>query len=57
MLVQRAALDRDIGPQCHQRRIQTRGAVDDNEFPRLQATFDQIVEERSSGCLALPPMF
>src|ERR1700732_1699429 len=52
MLVHRAALNRDIGPQHSQRRIQPRGAVDDDEFRRLQATFDKIVEERSPGCLA-----
>ena len=52
MLVHRAALNRDIGPQHSQRRIQPRGAVDDDEFRRLQATFDKIVEEHSPGCLA-----
>jgi hypothetical protein len=42
-LVHRVALNRDIGPQRSQRRIQPRGAVDDDEFRRLQATFDKIV--------------
>ena len=53
MLVNRAALDRRIRPQLGQRRLEARGAVDDDELRRLQATGVEIVEERSPRRLAL----
>jgi hypothetical protein len=53
LLMHGAALDRNIGPQRRQRLLQAGRAVDDDEFRRLQAAFDQIVEQRPPGRLSL----
>ena len=53
MLVDRAALDRRIRPQLGQRRLEARGAIDDDERRRLQAPGVEIVEERPPRRLAL----
>ena len=55
MLMHRAALNRHVGPERGERLLGGR-AVDHDEFRRLQATFDQIVEERPPGLLLSPPM-
>ena len=49
----RAALNRHVGPERGERLLEAGRAVDDDEFRRLQATFDQIVEERPPGLLTL----
>jgi hypothetical protein len=41
MLMYRAALNRDVGPQCGKGFLEAGRAVDDGEFRRLQATFDK----------------
>jgi hypothetical protein len=44
MLMDRAALNRDFGPQCSKGFLEAGRAVDDGEFRRLQATFDKVIE-------------
>jgi hypothetical protein len=44
MLMDRAALNRDVGPQCSKGFLEAGRAVDDGEFRRLQATFDKVIE-------------
>jgi len=41
----RAALNRDVGPQCGKGFLEAGRAVDDGEFRRLQATFDKVIEK------------
>ena len=53
MLVNRAALCRDVRPQRRERLLQTGRAVDDQELGRLQPAGDEIVEQRPPGGLAL----
>ncbi len=44
MLMHRAALNRDVGPQCGKGFLEAGRAVDDDKFRRLQAMFDEFVE-------------
>ena len=53
MLVNRAALNQNIRPK----RGKAGSAIDDDEFRRLQATFNEIIEQRPSGGFAFAPMF
>jgi len=53
VLVNRAALCRDVRPQRCERLLQTGRAVDDQELGRLQPAGDEIVEQRPPGGLAL----
>ena len=54
MLVDRAALNRHIGPERRQRLVQAGTAVDDDEFRRLQAARDQVVQQSPPSRFALP---
>jgi len=47
------ALDRHVAPERGKSVLETRCAIDNDEFRRLQAAVDQIVEERPPGRLAL----
>jgi hypothetical protein len=47
-----ATLNRRLGPERGERLLETRRAVDDDEFRRLQSTFDEIVEECPPGGFA-----
>ena len=52
MLVNRAALDRRVGPQRSQRPFQARRAVGDDQLRRPQPPLAEIVEQRAPGGLA-----
>ena len=54
MLVHRAALDRHVAPERGKGFLETSRAIDNDEFRRLQAAIDEIVEERPPSRLALP---
>jgi hypothetical protein len=54
VLMNRAALDQHAAPERGKSFIETRRAIDNDEFGRLQAPIDEIVEKRPLGRLALP---
>ena len=54
VLMNRAALDQHAAPKRGKSFLETRRAIDNDEFGRLQATIDEIVEKRPPGCFALP---
>ena len=57
MLVHGAALDsHGVGPQRRHRLFEARRAVDDDQLRRSQSAPDEIVEQRTPGRLAFPPM-
>ena len=59
MLVHRTALDRNVRPERRQGRVEAGTAIDDDQFRRLQAPLDEIVEQRPPGRFASlsPPIF
>src|SRR5919202_349834 len=54
VLVNRAALERNIGPQRRKCFLQAGGPIHDDELGCLQATGREIVEQRAPSRLALP---
>src|ERR1700751_4798657 len=52
MLVNRAALDQNIRPKRGERFLKAGSAIGDDELRRLQAAFDEIIEERPPGSFA-----
>ena len=54
VLVHRAALNRRLGPERCERPIKAGTAIDDNEFRRLHAARDQVVQQRPPSRFALP---
>src|ERR1700757_2511658 len=52
MLVNRAALDKNIRPKRGERFLKAGSAIGDDELRRLQAAFDEIIEERPPGSFA-----
>ena len=57
LLVNRAALDRDIGHEAGQRRLRPFAAVEDHQLRRLQPAGDQIIQHGApSGFRADSPM-
>ncbi len=54
MLVNRAALERNGGPERRESLRHTRCAVDNEQVRRWQATGDQVVDQRAPGRLAFP---
>jgi hypothetical protein len=46
MFMNCAALDQGVQPQCSQRFLKAWSAIDDDEFRRAEAAFDEIIEKR-----------
>ena len=52
MLMHRAALDRDAGPERGEGFLEAGRAVDDGELGPAQATFVKVIEKRPPGGFA-----
>src|ERR1700745_610131 len=52
MLVNRAAWDQNLRPKRGERFLKAGSAIGDDELRRLQAAFDEIIEERPPGSFA-----
>jgi hypothetical protein len=53
VFMHRTALDRHVAPERGKSFFEARRAIDDDEFWRLQAAVNQIIEERPPGGFAL----